>query len=169
MMGIAQMAFEWVCGRKGIVVLCLCFAATTACNRLPQESAHTHGQHGGHILKLSKKAKFEFELTADEKQKRIVLYVQEAITHRPFPLPLKTLLGKIKSGGKEYDVAFESDPRPTDPQDSSSRFFLSLESLPQQATAFEEFGLTIGFSFDGSEMNASIFHRNDHNHQYKHD
>ncbi|MEM6690461.1 MAG: hypothetical protein AAF664_13595 [Planctomycetota bacterium] len=132
-------------------------------------SIEPHGHHGGHMFKIDEDAGFRLEFTLDESRRRIVIYVQERETHRPFPLAAMTLDAKFISGSIEFESAFAADPRPEDPPGSSSRFALSLDSLPQQIISANRFQVNISISLGSGEVTANMSHNSDHGHTYQHD
>ena len=109
------------------------------------------------------------ELTLDEAERRMVIYVQSSSNHKPHPLSVETLDAKFDHEGQEYDTEFVADPRSDDPDRSSSRFALSIDKLPQQLLASNQFTLQLSFTSGGETSAVSIFHDNDHVHDYHHD
>jgi len=154
---------------NAMLIVSLVIAVTLGCRKAIEVQDHSHGHHGGHMLKLSEIAEFELEFTVDERRKRMVVYVQEVGTHEPYALPTEKLIARINVGDKTYESTFEADPRPNDPPGSASRFFLSLEALPQQFLGSNEFNLKLYFTIDGKDMYAMLSHRDDHRHNYQHD
>ncbi len=173
MMERALVVIEWVCIRKSILLLGLVAVALAGCTSEVEmqqpTSIKSHGPHGRHILTLSPRVDFELEFTLDEKRKRIVIYLQGMETIRPFPIRVEKLDATFRSEGFVFQSIFEADPRPNDPNGFSSRFFFSLEKLPQQLLAFNRFQIDISFSNDGKAMTATLYHYNDHSHKYNHD
>jgi hypothetical protein len=118
---------------------------------------------------MSDEAGFEMEFTLDETRRRIVIYVHETNTHKPHPLAGETLAAAFEVDGQRTDVTFDADPRPNDPSGHTSRFALSLDKLPQQLLASDDFQLKLLYPSAGGTITGSITHRNDHVHEYRHD
>lgn len=157
---------------KLIFAGCLLVAAA-GCNQSAEgvrsASSEPHGHHGGHAVELPHDAGVQMEFTLDEERRRMVIYVQESATHKPHPLAVGTLDAKFKADGQNFDAKFAADPRPNDPQGSSSRFAFSVDKLPQQLLASNQFQLEISYSADGRTSAVTILHNNDHTHDYRHD
>lgn len=152
-------------------VLSVLLGAAAGCtgDRVPAASDWLHGPHGGHTAVMSEGAGFEIEFTLDATRRRIVLYVHEEGGAAAYPLPVDSLSGQFKADGRSTDVTFAADPRSDDPPGHASRFVLALDTLPQQLLASDEFELMISYRGDGGAATASIPHKNDHAHSYRHD
>ena len=118
---------------------------------------------------MSEGADFELEFTLDEARRRMVVYVQESGSSRPHLLADDSLSGQFETDGRSIDVTFEADPRPDDPQGHASHFVLSLDKLPQQLLTSEQFVLKFSYVAADRTITASIPHKNDHAHEYRHD
>lgn len=148
-------------------------AFSVGCNSGEDERASIdmkpHGPHGGHTAQVSGDAGFEMEFTLNEKQRRIVIYVQESGAPRPHPLAVDSLSGVFEADGQTVDVTFVADPRPDDPEGRASRFVLALDTLPQQLLVSDNFLLNLSYNSAGRQITASIPHNNNHAHEYRHD
>lgn len=134
------------------------------------QASPPHGPRGGHVVSVTGEVGVEMELTIDKERRRMLIYVHRATTYEPHPLPIKTLKGTIQSAdGGSFDVVFIAIPRSSDPSGSSSRFSLSLDRIPQQLLATNQYLLKLSYSTDGNDCRAVFPHRNDHAHKYKHD
>jgi hypothetical protein len=132
-------------------------------------SSKPHGHHGGHVIKVPGDSGIEMELTVDEQRRRLVLYVQESVKHKPHSLPVETVAAKFEADGQVFDARFEPDPRSSDSPGGASRFALSLDELPQQLLASNRFELSLSYSVDGRRIDVGIAHENDHSHDHHHD
>ncbi|MEO1495633.1 MAG: hypothetical protein AAFV43_00615 [Planctomycetota bacterium] len=157
--------------RLALLVIGAIAGGTVGCTRGEDTLASigAHGPHGGHMAQVSAGAGFEIELTADEKRRRIVLYVLDATTAEPYPLRIDALDGAFEIAGQSVEVTFVPDPRPDDPEDHASRFAIELDKLPQQLLLSNEFELKLSYTAGGKAIAATIPHRNDHAHEYHHD
>lgn len=160
-------------GSANRVLVCLLLAAAGGCDRFGEESrspsTEQHGHHGGHLVNMSGDPGFQMEFALDEKRRRMVIYVQASETHEPHALAVDTLSAQLVADGRSSDVKFVADPRPKDPQGLSSRFAISLDKIPQQLLASNQFQLKLSYSADGSTISGSIRHSSDHTHAYHHD
>lgn len=158
----------WVLG-------CVLLLEIAGCNRSTEVgsgpvSTEQHGHHGGHTVKMSDDAGLQMEFTLDEKRRRMVIYVQASDYHNPpHALAVDKLIAKFQADGRSTDVTLAADPLPKDPQGLSSRFAISLDKLPQQLLASNQFLLTLSYSDDGRIITGSIRHSNDHTHNYHHE
>ncbi|MEN1682179.1 MAG: hypothetical protein AAGJ46_21590 [Planctomycetota bacterium] len=128
-----------------------------------------HGPHGGHTALVSGGASFEVELTVDERRRRIVIYANAPGESRPYPLAVGSLSGRFEADGRTTEVVFAPLPLAGDPRGRASRFTLALDQLPQQLLASNRFVLKLSHAEAGELSTASISHRNDHGHEYRHD
>ncbi len=167
------MTFKRVSGLATVVLGGLLVVASFAYNRGADRglaaSSEPHGHHGGHVIRVPGDAGIEMELTVDEQRRRLVLYVQESVKHKPHSLPVETVAAKFETDGHVFDTLFEADPRSSDPRGGSSRFALSLDDLPQQLLASNRFQLSLSYSVDGRRIDVGIAHENDHSHDHHHD
>lgn len=152
---------------------CLLIVAAIGCNQSSEESrpvsSHQHGHHGGHTFAMSEDVNYQMEFTLDEKRRRLVIYVYDKGTQQPHSLDVKTLNAEFVADGHNSNVTFAAAPRSKDPQNTSSRFALSLDKLPQQLLASNQFELKFSFSDAGKNITGSMMHNNDHTHHYHHD
>lgn len=150
--------------------LAMFLGATVGCNDGgPSMATRPHGPHGGHIAEMPEGAGFGVELTLDEKRRRMVIYVHESGVPNPHPLLGDSLSGHFEAEGRSTAVTFSADPRPDDPRGHASRFVLALDTLPQQLLASDQFVLRLSYAADGETITASIPHKNNHVHEYRHD
>ena len=132
-------------------------------------SVEMHGPHGGHLMTLSESTDFAMEFTVDEKRQKLVVYVHEKKSRNPFPLDVDELTATFSASDQSFEVTFAAEPRPSDPDGTSSRFTLDLDQLPQQMIGSNQFELQLTYSFLGKTITGSISHENDHSHDYSHD
>ncbi len=149
------------------LLLCASAGCNAGTERTPGDDVH--GYHGGHTFKMPAGANLQLELTLDEKRRRLVIYGQDSDSHQPIALEVDTLRARFESDGFDFETAFSADPRSSDTKGQSSRFALSLDSLPQQLLAANRFVLTVWYPSQGETISVSIVHRNDHSHTYRHD
>ena len=150
------------------LLLILAIGCSQNAETIQTASNDHHGQHGGHLIHVAGEAGVDLEFALNEKRRQMVIYIQKAETHEPCPLATEKLNVEFQSGASKFETAFSSTPQPKETEGQSSRFTLSLDKLPQQLLASNQFLLKVWFTVNGETFTATIRHSNDHAHDYHH-
>lgn len=146
------------------------FGIQSGCWQNEEPGVMFHGPHGGHSLNSSSPTDYLMEFTVDQSRRKIIIYTYQKLDDSPFPIPVKRLNAEFKSSGKTYpDLTFVANPRPSDPQGSSSRFSLDLSALPQQLMTASRFSIKVSYALGDVTISGSMEHNNNHAHNYDHD
>ena len=132
-------------------------------------ASHSHGHHGGHYMRLLSGSGYDLELTINQTRRCITIYATESETHSPYPLPYTSLQARFTTLDQVFECVFLADPRTSDPEGRSSRFALSLDNLPQQFIAANQYELRTFSDDGGNTLEAILSHDNNHTHDYHHD
>jgi hypothetical protein len=134
-------------------------------NTDPQDHAHAHGPHEGHIVELGGED-YHAEVTFDPATRKLEVYLLQSDVKTALPTEAESVSARLDIGGEKQEFKLSAAKLAEDPEGKASHFVLTEGALPDSVKDAEGLHGEIVVTIGGAQYRGNITHDHDHDHAH---